>query len=64
MQDLAKWHNEGEYVLANVVVVDPVAGRTFPGFFGIKDGKIADGVSSGAKPSRSTTMSCVHVCMK
>ncbi len=41
MQDLAKWHNEDEYVLANVVVVDPVAGRTFPGFVGIKDGKIA-----------------------
>ena len=41
MQDLLKWDNEREYVLANARVVDPVAGRAFPGFVGVKSGKIA-----------------------
>jgi dihydroorotase len=53
MQDLAKWHNEDDYVLANAVVVDPVAGRTFPGFVGIKSGKIAF-VESGDPQIAST----------
>jgi dihydroorotase len=41
MQDLSKWNNEEDYVVANVVVVDPAAGKTFPGFVGVKRGKIA-----------------------
>jgi dihydroorotase len=41
MKDLANVNSEREYVVANVVVVDPLAGKSFPGFVGVKDGKIA-----------------------
>jgi len=41
MQHLAKWKNEVEYVIANVMVVDPPSGKSFPGFVGVKGGKIA-----------------------
>jgi dihydroorotase len=41
MQNLSDWNNQDSYVIANVTVVDPAAGKTFPGFVGIKAGKIA-----------------------
>ena len=40
MQDLSNWKDGQDYVIANVVVVDPSADKTFPGFVGIKQGKI------------------------
>lgn len=58
MQDLAKWHNEDDYILANAVVVDPVAGRTFPGFVGIKRGKIAFVESGDPQIASMPTYDC------
>jgi len=55
MKDLAEWNNEQDYVLANVVVVDPLAGKTFPGFVGVKNGKIAF-VESGDPQIASLTI--------
>ena len=41
MKDLGSWTSSDEYVIANVVVVDPVAGKSFPGYVGVKHGTIA-----------------------
>ncbi|MDH3215327.1 MAG: dihydroorotase [Candidatus Krumholzibacteria bacterium] len=41
MRQLANWQNEENYVIANVVVVDPVTGKAFTGCVGVKEGKIA-----------------------
>ncbi len=53
MKNLSDWNNEESYVVANVTVVDPVAGKTFPGFVGVKAGKIAF-VESGHPQVAST----------
>ena len=42
----------GEYVIANVNVVDPVARKVFPGCVGVKDGKIQF-VDEGLAPPRT-----------
>ncbi len=41
MPDISQWQGEKEYVIANVVVVDPRRGRVGPGHVGVKAGKIA-----------------------
>ena len=40
MRDLAQWKGEKEYVIANVVVVDPSKRRTMKGHVGVSAGKI------------------------
>ena len=41
MPDISKWQGEQEYVIANVVVVDPKKDRAAPGHVGVKKGRIA-----------------------
>lgn len=41
MESLANWKNESEYVIANVVLVDPEKGTTRPGHVGVREGKVA-----------------------
>ncbi|MEE9271478.1 MAG: dihydroorotase [Candidatus Krumholzibacteria bacterium] len=41
MPDLNSWKNEPEYVIYNVMLVDPEKNRTRPGHVGVKQGKIA-----------------------
>ena len=40
MKDLSRWQGEPEYVIANVIVVNPEKGTTDPGHVGIRDGRI------------------------
>ncbi|UCH82729.1 MAG: dihydroorotase [Candidatus Latescibacterota bacterium] len=40
MQDLTKWQGEREYIIANVIVVDPEKGSKTEGHVGIREGKI------------------------
>jgi len=41
MPGISQWQGEKEYVIANVVVVDPKKDRVGPGHVGVKKGKIA-----------------------
>lgn len=41
MKELSGWTRSDEFVIANVVVVDPVARKSTPGYIGVKNGKIA-----------------------
>ena len=40
MRDLSRWQGEREYVISNVIVVDPSRGRTMKGHVGVADSKI------------------------
>jgi dihydroorotase len=41
MRDLSQWKGEKEYVIANVVVVDPARKKAMKGHVGVAEGKIA-----------------------
>jgi dihydroorotase len=41
MKNLANWTNEDEYIISNVVIVDPTQKKPFPGHVGVKDGTIS-----------------------
>ena len=49
MPDLSQWQGEREYVITNVVVVDPKKDRVAPGYVGVKKGKI-EYVEPGGAP--------------
>jgi dihydroorotase len=50
MKDLAGWQGETEFVIANVIIVDPRSSQKHPGYIGVKNGKIAF-VESGSPPA-------------
>jgi dihydroorotase len=54
MQKLSEWANQDSYIIANVTVVDPAAGKVFPGFVGIEAGKIAFVESGRPQPGSKT----------
>ncbi|UCG51180.1 MAG: dihydroorotase [Candidatus Latescibacterota bacterium] len=41
MRNLSEWQGEREYVIANVIVVDPKKGSVNEGYVGVRDGRIA-----------------------
>jgi dihydroorotase len=41
MRDLSEWQGEREYIITNIVVVDPKKGSVHEGHVGIRDGRIA-----------------------
>jgi dihydroorotase len=55
MQSLVNWNNETDYVIANVIIVDPEKNHTRPGYVGVKAGKI-EFVESGEPQIASKTI--------
>ena len=47
------WQSESEYIISNVTVVDPDQDSTFPGYVGVKDGKISF-VEEGPSPQNAS----------
>ena len=41
MRGLSDWQGEKEYIVTNIIAVDPEKGSVQPGYIGVKDGKIA-----------------------
>ncbi len=66
MPELSQWQGEKEYVIANVVVVDPGKRSTMKGHVGVSAGKIAfaepgEPAGAGSSPGPGTPVIPVRV---